>query len=269
MVTPIDTSDVAPAEHAGSWSGASGGIDRAGWSAVGWGLALAVAALALPFVSFVLSYFVILVHEMGHAMAGWLYGYPSIPAFDFAYGGGVTTHTERVPLLAVAVGGALATLVGVFRRNPTSLAISLALLAGYAATAWTGAHQAVIVAMGHGGELVFAGIFLHRAFSGSACRAPGERPLYAMVGFFVVLYDMRFAWRLATSSLHRELYADAKGGGHWMDFSRLAGEHWGVPLESLAVGFLVLCLLPPLLAFLANHFRGALREAVLHLRRIG
>lgn len=244
------------------------GIDRAGWTAVATGAALALVALALPFVSFVLSTFVTLVHEMGHALAGWLYGYPSIPAFDFTYGGGVTLQGGRVTLLPALVAGGLAVAVWVFRRNLVTRSLAIGALALYAATAFTSAHEAVITAMGHGGELLFATVFLHRAFSGNACQRPGERTLYAAVGFFVVFTDLRFAWRLWQSPFHRALYGEAKGGGHWMDFSRLADDQLGVPLEAVAAAFLGLCLLPPLVAFAANHFRGALREAAAHLRRV-
>lgn len=244
------------------------GIDRAGWTAVGVGAGLALVALELPFVSFVLSWFVTLVHELGHALAGWLYGYPSIPAFDFVYGGGVTAHGSRVRLIPVVVAGALGVAAWVFRRNPPSLVLAVGLLALYAATAWTPAHHAVVVAMGHGGELLFATLFLHRAASGRACERPGERTLYALVGFFVVFHDVRFAWRLWTSPLERELYGAAKGGGHWMDFSRLANETFGVPLEAVAAAFLGLCLLPPVAAFAVNHYRGAFAEAAERLRRV-
>jgi hypothetical protein len=229
-------------------------VDRDGWIACGAGAALALVALALPFVSFVLSTFVTLVHEMGHALAGWLYGYPSLPAFDFAYGGGVTLHGERIALVPFAVAALLAAAAFALHRIPAALALALGALALYAATAWTAAHDAVIVAMGHGGELLFAGIFLYRAFSGNACERPGERPLYALTGSFVVFHDLRFAWRLWASPLERELYAEAKGGGHWMDFSRLAHEHLGTSVEAVAAAFALLCLLPPIAALAACHF---------------
>jgi hypothetical protein len=43
------------------------------------------------------------------------------------------------------------------------------------------------------------------------------------------------------------MYEAAKGGGHWMDFSRLAEEYFRVPLDFIAGAFFLLCLLPPLL----------------------
>jgi hypothetical protein len=34
---------------------------------------------------------------------GWLFGYPSIPAFDFTYGGGVTSHNETQSVFIVGI----------------------------------------------------------------------------------------------------------------------------------------------------------------------
>ena len=64
-----------------------------------------------------------------------------------------------------------------------------------------------------------------------------------------------FAYQLINSPEHREDYGDAKGGGHWMDFSLIANEHLHVRLEAVAAFFLVACALPPLIAFLIHHLR--------------
>jgi len=230
-------------------------VERQGWMAYGGGLAAALIVLAFPLAHFVFSYFTILVHEMGHAATGWLFGYPSVPAFDFAYGGGITLQQDRVQLLVVGFSAAGAWAVYALREHP-SLRVALAALLGlYLLLAATSAHEAVIVAMGHGGELFFATLFLHRALSGRGCVTPGEQPLYGLLGWFIVLSDIAFAWQLRTSSFHREMYEDAKGGGHWMDFSRLAEEFLHVRLEAIATVFLVLCLLPPLLAVLVQRLR--------------
>jgi hypothetical protein len=63
-----------------------------------------------------------------------------------------------------------------------------------------------------------------------------------------VLHDLSFAHGLATSLGDRLVYEDAKGGGHWMDFSRLAEDFFHVPLASVARLFWLLCWLPPIVA---------------------
>ena len=117
------------------------GIEREGWVAVAIGLAAAVVILRFPFLSYVFSYFTTLVHEMGHAAVGWLYGYPSIPAFDFRYGGGVTASGQRATWLALVVQGLLGAAVWVFRRNPRTRVLAAGLCAAYAVSAWTSLHQ--------------------------------------------------------------------------------------------------------------------------------
>ena len=232
-------------------------IDRAGWLAFGGGGVVALVALQFPLLRTALSGLTTLVHEMGHAACGWLFGYPSIPAFDFDYGGGVTLQQDRIPLLVGAVIAAACYGAYALRERPRLRNALIAGLALYVPLALTRGHEMLIVAMGHGGELSFATLALHRALSGRGCAAPAERPLYGLVGWFLVFSGVAFAWQLRTSDIHRELYEAAKGGGHWMDFSRLAEEFWHVPLEAVAAGFLLFCLLPPALALWFQRLRSA------------
>jgi hypothetical protein len=252
-----------------AWDADDGaGISTAGWLAAGIGFVLAAVVLQMPFLSFIFSYLGVLVHEMGHALVGWLYGYPSIPAFDFVYGGGVTSHSNRMPLLAVAVLVGLGALTWLFRRNPASLWLCASATLLCAVTAWSSAHRAVITGMGHGFELVIAGVFLHRALSGRACHHDAERIAYGFVGWFLTLDNVRFAYRLITDPAHRRMYEQAKGGGHWMDFSVLAEQYLHAPLAVVAFVFLLLCFLPPALSALGNHHRTAVAETISRLRRV-
>lgn len=238
-------------------------IEPAGWVALGIGVGLAGLTELWPLLRVLVGYMVVLVHELGHSLAGWLFGYPSIPAFDFTYGGGVTLHPEQVPLLVAVVYALLVLGAWVFRGNPMSLGLVASVIAGYTALVFTAASDVVMIAMGHGAELLFAALFIHRALSGTACHHAVERALYAWMGFHIVFHDLRFAFGLVTNAFQREMYGEAKGGGHWMDFSRLADEFFGVSLETVAGAFLVLCLLTPLLAFAASWLRpelAALRE---------
>jgi len=122
--------------------------------------------------------------------------------------------------------------------------------------------------MGPGAELVVSAVFLHRGLSGRTCHHRAERFAYAFLGWFVILDNLRFAHRLLTSAFQREIYAEAKGGGHWMDFSVLAEQHLHVALEQVAALFLILCLLAPTLAVLGNWNRRTLAAAILELRRL-
>jgi hypothetical protein len=237
-------------------SSASLDVDRAGWLACAGGLAAAALALQLWPARAALAALATLVHEMGHAAFGWLYGYPSLPAFDFTYGGGVTLHQGRSWLVLGIVAAAGAAALRALRARPRLRTAGGAVLALHCALALTPAHGAVILAMGHGAELAFATLAFHRALSGRGCTLGAERPLYALVGWFLVLQGLQFAWRLRSSALQRALYAEAKGGGHWMDFSRLGAEYLDAPLESVATGFLLCCLAPPLVALALQRRRA-------------
>jgi len=230
-------------------------FDRATLASLGAGAGLAVVVLLVPWLRFALSYLTYLVHELGHALVGLLFGYPSIPAFDFVYGGGITTLQRRSGLLVGLVYLVLAGLIVSWRRNRPALVALCALAGLYALCAHTAAHKVLILFMGHGMELAIAGVFLYRALSGSAVLHAAERPLYAMCGFFIVLADVAFAWRLWRSPHARALYGAAKGGGHWMDFSRIAERHLGVDVAAVAFFFLLCCALPLVVSFVLFRYR--------------
>lgn len=234
------------------------GVEAAGWLAFAMGAGLALLTELLPFLRMLVGYFVVLVHEIGHALAGWLFGYPSLPAFDFSYGGGVTLHQAQQPWIVAAVYVLLVACAWVFRANRSSLGLVLTTILLYSALVFTRASDVAMIAMGHGAELIFAALFLHRALSGNACHHAAERVAYAWIGFHIVFHDLRFAFGLLTNGFEREMYAAAKGGGHWMDFSRLANEYFGVSLETVAGLFFFLCLLPPALALAASWLRPEL-----------
>jgi hypothetical protein len=240
-----------------------GSVDKKGWLTLGAGFVIALIVLfLLPWISWVFSYFVTLVHEFGHAIFGWLFGYPSVPAFDFRYGGGITAHQQRHVIIVVAVYGLFCLGLYAYRRNRlTLICLSIGVLL-YSLFAFTALHKILILFMGHGLELVFAGIFLYRALSGSAIINALERPLYAIIGFFIELFDIQFAFRLFASPRHRAEYAGAKGGGHWMDFSRIAEEYLHVEVSTVALLFLICCVLPPLAAFLAHRYRDRLHAFI-------
>ncbi len=222
--------------------------------------ALAVAAgggalfAAVPLLRFFGSFLSTLIHEFGHTVVAWAFGYPSIPAFDFVYGGGVTIHDARNPGLLILAGGAFLFACGWFRRNAWVLAGLGALATAYLLLAFTGGHEFLIVAAGHGCELLLAGLFVYRGVTGSACRVEAERPCYVAAGTFVALHAAAFGARLATSPEFRALYEDAKGGGGWMDLSRIATEFWpGTTVAALGGYLALLALLAPVAALVAAH----------------
>jgi len=227
--------------------------DRETWSSLAIGASLAAFALAVPQVGRIPGVLITVIHEAGHTATAWLMGSPAVPSFDLSYGGGVSYRLARQPVLIVLIYAAL---VALAYRNRDDRPIVLAVLAGivlYTAVVFSPLRSLLIIAMGHGAELILAGVFLYRALSGRQILRSAERPLYAFLGLYIIMARARFAYLLIMSAEHREEYSLAKGGGDWMDFSRIANEHLHVRLEAVAAAFLIACVLTPLAAFLFHH----------------
>lgn len=218
--------------------------------ALAWGVPLGLLLTVLPLLRFIAGYLATLVHELGHAVAAWLFGYPAIPAFDFLYGGGVTIHQGRSAGLLVLIYAGLLAAGWFWRRNRRALVVLAAFTLLHVAIAATAAHEALHLAAGHGAEIVFAVIFLWRGVTGRACHVRLEQPLYVMAGTFLLVHLAVFAGELASSPAARDDYENAKGGGGWMDLSRLA-VMTGSDVASLAGLLVVAALAAPLVVWAA------------------
>jgi hypothetical protein len=235
------------------------------WIVLAASLGIVAVVFAVPLLKHIFNTLMILVHEMGHMIFGWVLGYPSAPAFDLTYGGGVTLHTDRSTLLLIVIYALLAFLVFSFRKNTRALIFLLTIMLVHFALTITSLNQVLILFMGHGTELLIAGIFFYRALSGAAVVHSVERPLYAAIAFFIMFSDISFSYRLMTSPFARAEYADAKGGGHWMDFSRIAIDHLHVNLTSIALVFFLCCLITLPVGFLAFRYQEYLRAGLKRL----
>jgi hypothetical protein len=228
--------------------------DRDAWVSLAIGAGLAAIALAVPLIGLVPAVLMTVIHELGHVATAWLVGSPAVPSFDLTYGGGVTHAFDRQPLLIVVIYGVFAFLAFRARDDRPALITVLIAVALYSVATFSPLRDLLITAMGHGMELLIAGVFLYRALSGSQIIRGAERPLYAFLGLYIVLDGARFAFRLIASREHREDYGEAKGGGHLMDFSRIADQHMQGRLEVIAALFLMACALTPLAAFLVHRY---------------
>jgi hypothetical protein len=234
-------------------------IDREAWVSLAIGAGLAAIALAVPLIGFVIDVLRTVIHELGHTATAWLLGSPAVPSFDLSFGGGVSHILVRQPFLIAAIYGVFAYLTFRARDDRTTLAVMLILVAVYSVAVFTPIRDLLITAMGHGTELIIAGVFLYRAVCGRQVLRSEERPLYAFLGLYLILADAWFACRLIASPEHREAYEEAKGGGHQMDFSLIAEEHLHVRLAVVAAIFLLACAVPVAAAFLF-HRHGRRRK---------
>lgn len=198
------------------------------------GCLIAIIVSVIPFLRFVFTYLLVLIHEFGHALFFWLFGYPSVPAFDFTYGGGVAVHQGRQPFLAAAVFCGILFITWYVRKYRRLAAVLGGFGILYLVLAVTPVHDAIILFMGHGTEILFAGLCLYRALSGTGLKVPAERPLYGFCGWFILFQNFIFAVKLINDRGFRHFYEnEAKGGGHWMDFSQLAENHLHIDLSTM------------------------------------
>ena len=232
-----------------------GSIGKSELKIMGYGLLAAIAIYAIPFTRFVFSAIVTLFHELGHAVAGWLFGHASIPAFDFVYGGGLTHYGVFRVSIAVAIALGFGYLAWLFRENKKSVAIVgvLFLVWLFLVTAqWR--RELVMSSAGHLAEFILAGILFYKSLAGVGWRAPDfERPIGAFVAFFVQIHSTLFAWRLIRDPQFVDWYRQGKGGALMNDLENVALElqiRLGVQpgIEGVAKMLLVFSVLPTVIA---------------------
>jgi hypothetical protein len=201
-----------------------GKIGPAEVKVLGFGLVAAVLTYAFPLTRFIFSTLVTLFHELGHAVVGWLMGYPSIPAFDITYGGGLTHHGAFHVSIAVAIALGFGYMGWTFRENRKSLAIVAALFVVWLVFVSREWHRELAFASaGHLSELVLAAILFYKALAGVGWKSPEfERPLGAFVAFFVQIHSMLFALRLTHDTAFLDWYREGKGGALMNDLEVVA-----------------------------------------------
>jgi hypothetical protein len=239
---------------------------------LGGGLVAALLAYAFPLTRFLLSVFVTLLHEFGHALVAWGLGCPAVPAFDFMYGGGVTYHHAFNVPVAVFVGLGLVATGWWLRRRPravVALGVVGVLWLAIVVSEWR--RGLAISSAGHVAEMIFAGIFLWMALSGRGWRRPEvERPLGAFLSLFVALHTLAFASRLRDDAAFLADYMGGKGGAMMNDLEHVAldlriwlGMETTVP--ELAGWMLVLVPVPIIGAFALHVLRRSAWDGVVWL----
>jgi hypothetical protein len=231
-------------------------LSKAAWRALGIGFAIAFVIWLVPYTNLLFDPLTTIIHELGHTLFAWSYGYQAVPAFDFSEGGGVSLIPEErsIPIV-VGVYLVLAILLWRVRRHPPTVIALLLMGLGHSLVMWSSWHQGVILAMGHGMELVFAAVFLYRAMTGTTLLQADERPAYAMVGFLILLNRVSFFHKLATDGDFQAWYLDGKSYAD-NDLVQIADFFWKTSIAHLAQLFVVACFLMPFVARLFYRFEG-------------
>ena len=233
-------------------------LSKGAWRALGIGFGLAFVIWLMPFTRILFAPLSTIIHELGHALAAWSYGYQAVPAFDFGEGGGVTMIPEERSMAIVAgVYLLFAVLLWRVRKHaPTVLALIVAAVI-HSWIMWSPWHEGVIIGMGHGMELVFAAIFLYRAMTGTTLLQADERPAYAMVGFLILLDRASFFYRLSTDRELQEWYLEGKASAD-NDLVRIADSFWNTSVPHMAQLFMLACVAMPFVARLFYRYEGPL-----------
>jgi hypothetical protein len=252
---------------------ADGRIGPSELKILGIGLLAAVIVDAIPLTRFVFSAIITLFHEFGHAVMGWLMGMPAIPAFDFTYGGGITSHGQFQVAIALLIAGGFGYLMWLFRQNRTTvvlIAIAFLVWLFFISAEWR--RDLAFGAAGHLSEFILAGILFYQALSGFGWRIPEiERPLGAFVAFFVQINSMHFAWRLMHDPEFLEWYKQGKGGMLMNDLEGIALDlHIHTPFNPGIIGvtrLLFLFSFVPIAVALIWYFQRARWHRVLRALR--
>ncbi|MCB9915272.1 MAG: hypothetical protein H6828_08995 [Planctomycetes bacterium] len=197
------------------------------------GLALAPVFGLTPLLRLIGWFLGSLVHEMGHAGAAWLVGVPAVPALGMT-AEAATMHGEQMLPLALGVWAAAGWAAWRVEHVALRGAWIGLLCVVYPALAFTSLREVVHLVSGHAFELMLGGLFLGRALSGGFSHAPGERTLYAVVGWYLIGRNLALTVGLFASDAARAEYASNGSFGIENDYLRLASET-GWSLESLAL----------------------------------
>ncbi|MBF2025883.1 MAG: hypothetical protein IGS48_03835 [Oscillatoriales cyanobacterium C42_A2020_001] len=236
-------------------------ISTSGWGALLTGLILAIALFILSPLKLLFRGFLVLVHEVGHAITHWAFGRPAIPTVNIYFGGGVTITFGQIWLLNALIYLAIAYLVYRLRAYPRLQGVVAIATLLYTYCLLTRTNTLLSTFMGHGMELIAIVVCLFLATSGYFCRIKGDRTIYAMLGFFTCFSDTEFSWQLLHDSDFRYHYEDGIGGIIDNDFVILANEYFGVNLSAIAQAFLLACLAMPAIAFLMWRYQPWLLSA--------
>jgi len=216
---------------------------------LGMGALLAPVFSLTPILQYMGWFLGSLCHETGHCAMAWLAGCPAFPAISLA-GHAMAQHSGQQVALAILFWGAFGWLAWRSREQRRVALVFAAFALLYPAFAFTRMREFFFLLGGHLGELAFAGIFFWRALTP---RAPVERAMSAMVGWFLAGRNVWLAGGLLWSEQVRGWYAASGSFGLANDYIRLARDVLHVELGVVAFFMLLVALAPlPLALFVTT-----------------
>lgn len=198
-----------------------------------------------------LEYMSTFFHELGHTLFAWLYGYPTIPVFDFAHGGGIAISVSGQSYFLM---GAMIVLTGcgAYRlRDFTPFMIGLGGLAVFIlATGFSeNGHMSMIDFMGPAAEPLIAAFLLTRALLNIAPGGTVERFLNAAFGFGILMQVFIKGFALLRNDAFRLVYFEQKGTHGFGDFDKIGERFMSLGFEGVVTVWLALACLCLVLPF--------------------
>lgn len=197
-----------------------------------------------------------LFHESGHAVVAWLLGHPSIPAFDFVFGGGVTSYGDFHLSIALLIAVAFGYLAWRLRTRQALVAVTAAVFLAWliiVTSQWR--RETVMASAGVIFELLLGAAFLYMTIANVGWRIPEiERPLGALVAFFALFKSWIFTMGLINNREVLDAYMRGKGGAMMNDLEVVALNlkiylGMNATVQGLAKLLLVFSIVPYALAF--------------------
>lgn len=212
-----------------------------------------IAGFPFSWLSVGMNYMATFFHELGHTVFMWFYGYPTIPVFDFAHGGGmaVALTDQQIPLLLLVWGG-LGYGLWFFRQYRSFQILITFLVILNLSLVFSHDRAAVMDFMGPAAECLVGGFLLYRALFNLAPRGDFERFLNAFFGFGMIFQVFVNGYGLLHSTAFRLVYYQQKGSHGFGDFHKIADRlpFWDFSdVVSIWLGLNLICLIVPFVLF--------------------
>ena len=204
------------------------------WIALGVGAAIAFIDTLFFTSWYTLDFISTLAHEMGHATVATVFGAPSFPAIRLD-GHAAAFYKSHYPLLALAIWAFMIYMAYELRHRRTVLRTLVVCSALYPLIAFTGFWKLLHLLGGHGAELAFAGICFFRAWTGGFTSSTAERIAYATLGWYCSCSNLVFHFKLMTSHGFQIRYASGGSFGLTNDYIRVATDHLGCSVSTVAL----------------------------------
>lgn len=150
-------------------------------------------------------------HEIGHTISNWFYGYAYTPIVDLEHGGGPGYSEGKHWIVQYLTYALLAIGLFYWKDHKPSLFILLCIGLFHSITAYNDAHKIIMVLSGYALPLFLACYFLHRAWSNTAPRGNLERYLNATIGFSLLFHQAIIFWGISQKNIQSTTYNPKRG----------------------------------------------------------